>query len=204
MEGQHDHPALTRLLHLLDEVLHRKPIRDGEGRHIEWVVHRRAVGSLMAPAPKGVAIRDQTRNNRPDHLIDRPADRRHLRPAIRHHFILHPEIILQATTVTIGVIADFQAIRVHRVHLPIGLIPILPRLEGVEVTDINRPAKAVRLQNRRDHRGMAGRPIVKSQHDQLVRDRLEQDAVRIRIDGLLATGEGRQREEREEVEFRPG
>lgn len=78
-----------------------------------------------------------------------------------------------------GVVPDLQAIRVHGIHLPIGQIPVLARLESVEVANIDRAAKTQLLENRRDDRRMARGGIVKRQDHQLVGNRPAQHPRRI-------------------------
>ena len=84
----------------------------------------------------------------------------------------------------VGVIPNLQTIRVHRVHLPVGQIPVLARLERIEVAHINRAAKPERLQNRRNHRRVTGGSIIESQYHQPVWDRLQQNSFGIRVCSL--------------------
>ena len=184
VKGKHDNPASACLLHRLDEVLARGAIGHRERGHIKGMVHRRPVWALMPSAPKQIAILQQPRDNRPHHLVDRPAYRRHVWPAIRHDLVLHPQIILQTPAMPVGVIPNLQTIRVHRIHLPVGEIPILARLERIEVAHINRSAKSERLENRCHHGRVTRGSIIKSQYDKPVRDRLQQNSFGIRVRSL--------------------
>ena len=84
----------------------------------------------------------------------------------------------------VGVIPNLQTIRVHRIHLPVGEIPILARLERIEVAHINRSAKSERLENRCHHGRVTRGSIIKSQYDKPVRDRLQQNSFGIRVRSL--------------------
>ena len=77
------------------------------------------------------------------------------------------------------VVADLEPFITQRFHLPIGHIPVFARLERIEVADVDRAAKAHRLQNWAHICRMAGRAIVKSDHHQFIGNRLSQDASRL-------------------------
>ena len=158
----------------------------------------------MAPAAKGVATLGERRTNTPDYPIERPADGRHLGSVVGKQLILHRQIIIQASAVAYGVIADFKATAIQLDHLSPGQVPVLAGLERIEIADIERAPKAEWLEDRRDNCRMTGGCVVKSQNHQPVRDGLPKNAVWVRIDRSLPDGKGGQKDSGEEEKLRDG
>ena len=107
VEAKNHHSPFAGHLGFFDEAFDGNAVADGEGGDIERVIDGGAVRAFVSTPAEGVAVGGERWADRPDDIVNGPADSGHFRAAIGEEFVFHAEEIFQAPAVTAGVIADF-------------------------------------------------------------------------------------------------